>query len=140
MIKVTSVYYGKVYLETDEGLDEYKRIGYTNEQLFSQHDKDGELFVMATAHPAFVRFGYQQKRADYLGNPAGYVWSSRPGCVNQAFGTDYVDCIVGSDGTLAIKASELEKILPEEYYLCKHTDERGEITYKILKGKTDEDK
>ena len=140
MIKVKSVYYGKVYLDADEGLDEYGRIGYTKDKLFSQADEDGELFVMATAHPAFVRYGYKQNKADYHGHSAGYIWSSRPGCLNQAFGTDYVECIVGSDGTMAIKASVLETILPEEYYLCKYTDDRGEITYRIMKGKTDEDK
>lgn len=140
MIKVTGIYYGRAYIETDEGLDQYKRVGYSSEKLFSQEDKDGELFVMATANPAFVRYGYKQNAEDYLGNPAGYVWSSRPGCLNQAFGTDYVDCVVGSDGTLAIKASELERVLPKGYCLRKTIDKRGEITYNIIKETTDEDK
>lgn len=139
MIKVT--YIGQyLYLETDEGLDEYNRVGYTNEKLFSQVDADGELFVMATANPAFVRYGFRQSKADYLGNPAGYVWSSRPGCLNQAFGTDYVSCVVGSDGTLAIKASVLETILPEGYTLRKHIDKDGEITYIVTKENVDDNK
>lgn len=140
MIRVKSIYYGVAYLETDEGLDQYKRVGYSSEKLFSQEDNGGELFVMATAHPAFVRYGYKQKKSDYLGNPAGYVWSSRPGCLNQAFGTDYVSCVVDSDGTLAIKASELEKILPVGYCICKSIDKHGEITFNIMKESTDEDK
>lgn len=141
MIKVNSIYNGKAYLETDEGLDEYNRVGYGSQAtIHTSEDSDGILFVKTTDNPYLFRYGYKQKKADYFGNPAGYVWSSRPSCLNQAFGTDFINVIVGSDATLAIKASDLEKILPEEYSIIKRVNESGEISYNIVKEKPDEDK
>lgn len=123
------------YIVTDEGIGNYGRVQSCSPQkiVHSFEDDEGTLFVSATENPYLFRYGYRQKKADCDGNPAGYVWSSRPGCLNQQFGTDYMTVLHQSDGTLVASAKVIETLLPEGYYINRY-ERNGEITYYIKKG------
>lgn len=99
----------RYYISCDEKLVEGERI----------HSRvvdggDGELFCSKTNVPDIYYFGCKQLEDDY-DHKAGYIWSSRAGCINGQFGTQlYDDCVINGVGYWHADIN-LIKTLVEEY-------------------------
>ena len=89
MLKVTNMYSlngdMRYVLECDEEVK-------VKEKIYSKivDDGRGELFCESTNVEGVYHFGCKQLMDSY-DHKAGYVWSSRSGCINGQFGTQLYD-------------------------------------------------
>lgn len=127
MLTITSIWeYGKkIQIKGDIDIRPITRI------MERDTDNKHTLFIRNTNIDGFYDFGLQAHEADYWGNPAGYVWSSRAGVVNKVFGVKLVDVYYNSM-CIAISVDKLTELLDlDRYYIKEYIDKRGEITYSV---------
>lgn len=98
--------------------------------IYSQVVHKHRIFVAETTVPEVYMYGAVQL-TDEWEHKAGYVWSSRPGFLNELFGECFVD-IRYNNCTYAMKASDLEDYLSDEYYISRSFS-GGEPNYKVKK-------
>lgn len=98
---------------------------------YAHTDHDTTAFVVVTKN-GVCQYGLRQHVARH-GEPAGYVWSSRPGVMNQYFDVQIVNAHVNNISCRALTVEAVKKILPKEYYLVKETS--FEPNYIIIKNK-----
>lgn len=94
-----------------------------------------ELFYKKTNIPGLYDYGYKQL-IDTWDHKAGYVWASRPSCLNSVFGTRFITCLVGCQ-VFALDVEVLEELLkswPEPYEIIEERDD-DEISYELRKIK-----
>ena len=96
------------YFSTEE------KIEYLNEITLSKEVDGGTLYVKKTSMDGVFTYGLRSNR-DYMGHGAGYVWSSRVGCLNLEFGTDFVEVVI-NNACFCMSATDLIKYLPEGCY------------------------
>lgn len=99
-----------------------------------------ELFCESTTVDGIYYFGCKQLR-ERNGHGAGYVWSSRAGCINGQFGTQlYDDCVINGVGYWHADIN-LIKTLMEEYtgkkyrieqYYNSYDKNKEEPVYKLV--------
>ena len=114
------------YHEFYEDMEEVGRIG--------KPEDAGTLYLeRSRKYPAFVHFGYIQSHDSYE-HKAGYVWSSRPGVINNAFGTKLTSVTIYESEYLpcscAVDADYIAKLIPPEYEIVE-VDDYGETVYKM---------
>ena len=90
------------------------------------------LFAKVTASGA-CQYGLQQN-SDGPEHKAGYVWSSRPGVVNQHLAVQIIGAHVNGCAGRAVTIEAAKKILPKNFILVRSDD--IEPTYIIIKKQT----
>lgn len=118
------------YHEFYEDMEEVGRIG--------KPEDAGILYLeRSKSHPAFVHFGYIQNHDSY-DHKAGYVWSSRPGVINAAFGTNLIGVTIYASPYLpcscAVDADYISALIPSEYTIVR-VEEDGEVEYLMKKAR-----
>lgn len=110
------------------------------DRILEFEDKEGTCFVTNTNVEGIYSYGYQQKKADYFGNPAGYIWSSRASVMNKVFNTTLIDIYYcesyhSSGRCLAIDLHVLEPLLENTEYMIDWTPivDKEDVTYKLVK-------
>lgn len=99
----------RYYLSCDEKIESGEKI----HTKLVERDTE-ELFCKSTNVPGVYSFGCKQL-TDGVYHGAGYVWSSRAGCINGEFGMQlYDDCVIGSAAYWHVDINVL-KALVEEY-------------------------
>ena len=139
MLKVTNVYNlnGDVryVLECDEEVE-------IKEKIYSKIVDNGrsELFCESTNVEGVYHFGCKQLKDSY-DHGAGYVWSSRAGCINGQFGTQlYDDTSVNGRWGLHLDVNILKPLVEEftgkkykiEVFYSSYDKEKEEPRYKLV--------
>ena len=81
-----------------------------------------ELFCKSTTVDGVYSIGCKQLK-DNCFKKAGYVWSSRPGCINAQFNTQLVDVVINNSACWVMDINLL-KTLVEEYTGKQHKIEK----------------
>lgn len=71
-----------------------------------------ELFCCETSVAGIYTFGCKQL-TDGVYHKAGYVWSSRPGCINGQFGTKLVEAVINGAGFWYIDVNVLKPLVED---------------------------
>jgi hypothetical protein len=88
----------------------------------TEPDGDGNYFILKEYNDGeYYTYGFVQGKDSY-DHKAGYVWSSRPSCINAVFATSLIDVRLLEDGDttgygVAIPMARLKEILPDEFHL-----------------------
>ena len=99
----------RYYISCDEKIEHLEKI---HSKLVERETE--ELFCESTNVDGIYYFGCKQLK-EGNGHGAGYVWSSRAGCINGQFGTQlYDDCVINGVGYWHADIN-LIKTLMEEY-------------------------
>lgn len=85
-------------------------------------DNNSELFCESTTVEGVYHIGCKQLK-DNCFKKAGYVWSSRPGCINAQFNTQLVDVVINNSACWVMDINLL-KTLVEEYTGKQHNIEK----------------
>lgn len=132
-MRFDSMGYNTPYIVGEEDLK-------TEEIVLKKEVKDGTYFVRKTNIEGIFNYGFEQSEADYLGNPAGYVWSSRAGVMNKEFGIALVEVVYKKDNSHCPKAcsmdlAHLEPLLEGTDYKIDWTphEDDTDVVYKIVK-------
>ena len=107
MLKFKRLGYGDaIFLESDCA------ITVTNENHMTYEANDGTLFVSKTSDPTVFHYGLISNKEQY-GHAPGYVWSSRVGCLNLVFGTDFVEVVIDNRAGFCMHSTDVLKLLPD---------------------------
>ena len=99
-----------------------------------------ELFCETTNIDGLYHFGCKQLKDSY-DHGAGYIWSSRAGCINGQFGTQlYDDCVVDGVGYWHLDMNTLKSLVEEftgekyniEQYYNRWDNEKEEPLYRLV--------
>lgn len=99
-----------------------------------------ELFCETTNVPNVYHFGCKQLVDDW-NHSAGYVWSSRAGCINGQFGLQlYDDCVINDVGCWHVDINLLKTLMEEytgkkyavEQYYPSYDKDKEEPNYKLV--------
>lgn len=108
----------RYYISCDEKIEAVEKI---HSKLVERETE--ELFCESTNVDGIYYFGCKQLR-EGNGHGAGYVWSSRVGCINGQFGLQlYDDCVINDVGGWHADINLL-KTLMEDYTGMKYTVEQ----------------
>lgn len=105
MFTLNSYYAGKIYLQCSEKIERTER----HKKIVD--DGKYELFYDDTNVAGVINYGCIQLE-DGIYHRKGYVWSSRPGCVNKEWGTKYIEAVI-DHCCYAIDADVASSILEE---------------------------
>lgn len=112
----------------------------TGEVVLEKEVKDGTYFVKKTNIDGIFTYGFRQNKEDYMGNPAGYVWSSRAGVMNKEFDVALIEVVYKKENSCcpmscSMDLAHLEQLLSgTEYAIDKSPREDGaDVVYKIVK-------
>ena len=133
-MRIESINANRIYVV---GEDDVKLL----DRILEQEDKEGTTFVRATNIEGIYDYGYQQKKADYMGNPTGYIWSSRAGVMNKVFNTKLIEVAYAEDlpfnsfSSYAIDLNILEPLLEETNYMIDWTPTitDTDVVYRLVK-------
>ena len=114
MLKFDCIRYGTICIRSDE-----KVVADTNKEVYGASNTETHLFVCETNIPTVYHFGARNLKPDNFGHGVGYVWSSRVGCLNLEFGTDFVEVYVNNCAGFCMRVSDLERLMPVWYYFKK---------------------
>lgn len=125
----------RYYISCDEKIE-------SQEKIYSKVVEHGteELFCMNTNIPGVYSFGCKQL-TDGVYHGAGYVWSSRAGCVNGQFGLQlYDDCVINGAGYWHVDINVLKslveaftgKIYKIEKYHPFYDKDNSEPNYRLI--------
>jgi hypothetical protein len=89
--------------------------GNLDEVYYTKGVSGGELSVGYTNIEKVYTYGLISNR-DYMGHGPGYVWSSRVGCLNLEFGTDFVEVVINNCAGYCMHSTDLIKLLPDGCY------------------------
>lgn len=111
MLKVKSIQRNRVNFESYEKV---KNNYYNSDIPFSFEHVDGgyKLFAKETSMKDVFTYGDIQLKDDYDHN-AGYVWSSRVGCLNKQFGTRFIEVSI-NNGIYAMDIDKVKEIVEEQ--------------------------
>ena len=112
------------------------------EKIYSKIVDEGrsELFCESTNIEGIYHFGCKQLK-DRYDHKAGYVWSSRAGCINGQFGTQLSDDTLVNDSGIWHLDINILKILVEEFtgkeyrieqFYASYDKEKEEPIYKLV--------
>ena len=107
VISVPDTEYGYVYLDCDKKLSKWDKDEWITLKKQVTDDNKFELFLKEYLDCNVYTYGAKQLHADRE-TGKGYVWSSRPGVINKAFGTKLVSVCIDN----CIYAMELDFIKP----------------------------
>lgn len=102
----------------------------------TEPDNEGNYFILKEYNGGeYYTYGFVQGKDSY-DHKAGYVWSSRPSCINAVFDTDLIDVRLLEDGAItgygvAIRVSMLKEILPDEFSIEEYY-EKEDNDYNIM--------
>ena len=92
------------------------KLEYRFDDIFMTRDVEGgELRVSYTNIDGVYRYGLISNR-ECCGHGPGYVWSSRVGCLNLFFGTDFVEVVINNCAGYCMSSADLIKLLPDGCY------------------------
>lgn len=108
----------RYYVNCDEKIEVVEKI----HSKLVDNDRE-ELFCESTNVEGVYYFGCKQLFDSY-DHKAGYVWSSCPGCINGAFGTQLVEAVIDGVGYWYIDINILKSLVEEftgkQYKIEKH--------------------
>lgn len=112
----------------------------SEEIVLEKEVEDGTYFVRKTNIDGIFTYGFRQNKEDYIGNPAGYVWSSRAGVMNKAFDVALVEVCYKKEGSpsytsCSMDLAHLEQLLEGTEYMIDWTshEDATDVVYKIVK-------
>lgn len=73
-------------------------------------DNDEEMFCKNTNVTGVYSFGVKQL-VDGMYHEAGYIWSSRPGCINGRFNMQLVDAVINGSSRWAVDINTLKPLV-----------------------------
>ena len=137
-MKVTLVDNWRIYIEGDVIPGTYRYVPIVPGDIVeSKIVEDGteEMFYKKTNIEGIYTFGCKQL-TDSWDHKAGYIWSSRSSCVNETFGTNFIDCSFNS--TYCAIDADIALPLVEAYYGCPCTikvTKKGDedLEYRVVK-------
>lgn len=110
------------------------------EIVLEKEVEDGTCFVRKTNIEGIFTYGFKQKNADYLGNPAGYIWSSRAGVMNKEFDIALVEVFYKKENShcprsCSMDLAHVEQLLEGTEYMIDLTprENNTDVVYKIVK-------
>lgn len=89
--------------------------GSLNDVYYTREVEGGDLTVGYTNIEKVYRYGLISNRESW-GHGPGYVWSSRVGCLNLVFETDFVEVVINNCAGYCMHSTDLIKLLPEGCY------------------------
>ena len=112
----------------------------TEEIVLEKEVEDGTYFVKKTHIDGIFTYGFRQNKEDYMGNPAGYVWSSRAGVMNKEFDIALVEVVYSKNNShcpmaCSMDLAHLEPLLEGTDYKidwAPHEDDT-DVVYRIIK-------
>ena len=139
MLKVTNMYNLNGDVRYELKSDEEVKV---KEKIYSKIVDEGksELFCESTNVEGVYKFGCKQL-TDRYDHKAGYVWSSRAGCINSHFGTQlYDDTSVNGGWGLYLDVNILKPLVEEftgkkykiEMFFPYYDKEKEEPRYKLV--------
>lgn len=112
----------------------------TGEVVLEKEVEDGTYFVRKTNIEGIFKYGFRQNKEDYMGNPAGYVWSSRAGVMNKEFDVALVEVCYKKEGSpsytsCSMDLAHLEPLLEGTDYKIDWASRENDtdVVYKIIK-------
>ena len=139
MLKVTNMYKLNSDVRYELTCDEKVEI---KEKIYSKLVDNGrsELFCESTNIEGVYHFGCKQLTDSY-DHKAGYIWSSRAGCINGQFGTQlYDDTSVNNSWIYHLDINILKPLVEEftgkkyriEQFYSSYDKEKEEPRYKLV--------
>lgn len=124
----------RYYITCDEKISENAKI---HSKLVENNTE--ELFCCDTNVPGIYSFGCKQL-TDGVFHGKGYVWSSRPGCINGQFGTKLVEAVINGAGYWYIDIEVLKPLVEDftgisydiQEYHAFYDKNNEEPTYKLV--------
>lgn len=80
----------------------------TEEVVLEKEANDGTYFVRKTNIEGIFKYGFRQNKEDFMGNPAGYVWSSRAGVMNKEFDVALVEVCYKKEGSSSYTSCSMD--------------------------------
>jgi hypothetical protein len=124
------------YISCDEKIENRVKI---HSRLVEKETE--ELFCYSTNVEGVYSFGCKQLTNGVF-HEAGYIWSSRPGCINGEFGTKLVEATINGVGYWYIDIEVLKPLVEaftnelyeiEQYHACYDKDKKEPIYRLIMK-------
>ena len=112
----------------------------TGEVVLEKEVKDGTYFVKKTNIDGIFTYGFRQNKEDYMGNPAGYVWSSRAGVMNKEFDVALIEVVYSKNNShcpmaCSMDLAHLEPLLEGTDYKIDWAprEDNTDVVYRIVK-------
>ena len=124
----------KYYINCDEKIESKDKI----HSKLVERDTE-ELFCCDTNVSGVYSFGCKQLTNGVF-HDAGYVWSSRPGCINGEFGMQLVEAVINGVGYWYIDINTLKPLVEEftgknymiEKYYYSYDKDETEPVYRLV--------
>lgn len=137
MLTIKSISGDRYYISCDEQIQK-------KDKLFSAIVERGteELFCGDTTVEGVYYYGCRQL-VDTWEHAAGYIWSSRPSCINGQFGTQLAEVIINNSALWAMDINILKNLVAqhtgkdyyvEEYY-SPYDKNKEEPHYRLIENK-----
>lgn len=126
MLRIDAIRNGYVYLIGDEKL-------VCNKRCLTKEDPEGILFITNTNVEGIFRYGYEQKKEDYMGHGPGYIWHSRASVMNANFDVMFMEAYYKEEGSNTYTTCAIDMVRHEELF--------NEYGYDVIRvpRKTDSD-